>query len=354
MLSTGLFTYKNSITAGLTDRLRTISRTPVSVVGLWLIIWTPGPAQGILKAKKYAYNRGLIMAVIRFDEAEDIIDICMDNVFKAVFARDSPESQGALSGLVSAIIGRGLTVVSISANEPPIDNLRDRQIRFDITCKTDEGEPVNVEMSLNPDECEPVRLEFHAGKLFTGQDIRGADKSYDDLKEAYQIAILGRRRFFGDEGFLHRFEYYDRVHGISLGGRSRIITVELSKLERIIEKSTGEMTAAEHWAVFFRYLPDKGWRKKINEILEYEEGIAMAGEVLLRISRDEAERARLVSEYKYVVDTQSKVVQAKREGVREGMQKGIHETARKLKSLGVSLGQIVQATGLTEDQVKDL
>ncbi|MDR2447419.1 MAG: hypothetical protein LBD58_09070 [Treponema sp.] len=34
------------------------------------------------------------MAVIRFDEADDLIDICMDNVFKAVFARNTPESLG--------------------------------------------------------------------------------------------------------------------------------------------------------------------------------------------------------------------------------------------------------------------
>jgi hypothetical protein len=43
----------------------------------------------------------------------------------------------------------------------------------------------------------------------------------------------------------------------------------------------------------------------------------MAGEVLLTISRDEIERARLMSEYKYELDTQSKVVQAKREGRQE-------------------------------------
>jgi hypothetical protein len=41
---------------------------------------------------------------------------------------------------------------------------------------------------------------------------------------------------------------------------------------------------------------------------------SMAGQVLLTISRDEVECARLLSEYKYIVDTQSKVVQAKREG----------------------------------------
>jgi hypothetical protein len=40
----------------------------------------------------------------------------------------------------------------------------------------------------------------------------------------------------------------------------------------------------------------------------------MASEVLMSISKDEIERARLMSEYKYVVDTQSKVVHARREG----------------------------------------
>jgi hypothetical protein len=48
----------------------------------------------------------------------------------------------------------------------------------------------------------------------------------------------------------------------------------------------------------------------------------MVGEVLLTISRDEVERARLLSEYKYIVDTQSKVVQAKREGEAIGLVKG--------------------------------
>jgi predicted transposase/invertase (TIGR01784 family) len=265
------------------------------------------------------------MTKIRFDETDDLIDICMDNVFKAVFTRNTPESQGALSSLLSAIIGRKLEVVAITANELPVDNLRDRQIRFDINCRTEKGQLVNVEMSLNPDAYEPVRLEFHAGKLFTGQDIRGADKSYDDLKEAYQIAILAKERFFPDEEFLHSFEYYDSVRKVSLGGRSRIMTLELSKVERIIEKPAGVMTASEHWAVFFRYLTDKSRRGKINEVLEYEEGIVMASEVLIRISRDEEERARLMSEYKYVVDTQSKVVRAKREGRKEGLQEGRKE-----------------------------
>jgi predicted transposase/invertase (TIGR01784 family) len=295
---------------------------------------------------------------IHLDETDDLIDICLDNVFKAVFTKPIPASQGALSKLVSALAGRELSVIGITANEPPIDNLHDRQIRFDINCRAENGELVNVEMSLNPDAFEPIRLEYYAGKLFTGQDIRGINKSFADLQPAYQIAILVKERFFPDELFFHNFEYYDRERGVSLGGRSRRITLELSKLEKVAEKPIGEMSSQELWAVYFRYLQDKSKRRMINEIMAYEEGIAMASAVLLTISKDEVERARLMSEYKYVVDTQSKVVQAKREGRREGRQEGrqegIEETARNFKSLGIPIEQIAQGTGLTEEQIKDL
>jgi hypothetical protein len=163
---------------------------------------------------------------------------------------------------------------------------------------------------MNPDAFEPVRLEFYTGKLFTAQDIRGSGKTYNDLHEVYQIAFLADRKFFGDEEFMHEFEYYDHKRGVSLGGRSQITTIELSKLKGLTEKPVEEMTPAERWASYFRYISDRGKRSKVNEILEYEEGIAMASEVLVSISRDEAERARLLSEYKYVVDLQSKIVQA--------------------------------------------
>jgi predicted transposase/invertase (TIGR01784 family) len=286
------------------------------------------------------------LADIHFDDHDDLIDICKDNVFKAVFTRDTPESQGALSKLLSAIIGRSLVVTTLTANEPPIDNIRDRQIRFDIKCKAENGELVNVEMSLNPDAFEPLRLEFYAGKLFTGQDIRGADKEYDDLKQTYQIAFLVKERFFPDDDFFHTFEYYDPARKVSLGGRSRIITLELSKLEPIVAKPSEAMTAPEHWAVFFRYLDDKTKRQKINEIVQLEEGISMASAVLMTISKDEVERARLESEYKYVVDTQSKVVHAKREGVRE--------VAKKALAKGSTPEFVAGITGLSLDEIGQL
>jgi len=68
---------------------------------------------------------------------------------------------------------------------------------------------------------------------------------------------------------------------VSLKGKTRIITVELVKTKPIANKPVEEMTDAELWAVFFQYLTDIKKRSKINEIINHEEGIAMAATMKL-------------------------------------------------------------------------
>ena len=84
--------------------------------------------------------------MITISETDDPIDIRRDNVFKAVFTKDIPESRNALSQLLSAVTGRKLIVTAITANEPAAGNVRDRQIRFDVNCVAEEGSYLNVEM----------------------------------------------------------------------------------------------------------------------------------------------------------------------------------------------------------------
>jgi len=86
------------------------------------------------------------------------------------------------------------------------------------------------------------------------------------------------------------------------------------------------MNEAERWAVFFRYLRNTEKRGMINEILESERGIEMAGKALLTVSKDERERARMISEYKYITDHQSKMVEAKQRGIVIGEKRGEKKT----------------------------
>jgi predicted transposase/invertase (TIGR01784 family) len=122
----------------------------------------------------------------------------------------------------------------------------------------------------------------------------------------------------------------------------------------LLDKPVPEMAAAERRAFYFRYITDKDKRDKINEIIAFEEGIEMASEVLMTISRDEIERARLLSEYKYEIDTQSRIATALKKGEQTGEQRKALEIARNMKSLGITTDQIARATGLSYDVITKL
>jgi len=291
---------------------------------------------------------------VQLMETDNPLDIRYDHIFKAVFTKDTPASKGALSGLISALIGRKVIVETIMANEPPIINDSDRRIRFDIACKALSGELVNIEMSFNPGLNELAKIEYYASRQFSGQDIQGKDKDYADLVETFQIAIVDKEVFFPDEALVHTFLYYDPIHRISFKGKTRIIMVELLKTDGLIDKPIHEMDSSEKWSVFFQYLTNKEKRATINEILEREEEIAMAGETLIHISRNEIEQARLTSELKYVLDMQDARVSFERkgrvEGREEGMKEGRYERnteiARNLLAKGSTPEFVHEITGL--------
>jgi predicted transposase/invertase (TIGR01784 family) len=301
-----------------------------------------------------------------FGDGISVLDIRYDQVFKAVFTRDTPKSKGALSDLISALIGRTVAVETIIANEPPVDDLRQRYVRFDVACKTEEDELVNVEMSFNPDKNESARLEYYTARLFTGQDIHGKDKKYKDLKEAYQITIMAKDKFFPDEYLTHNFLYYDPDTRVSLNGKTRIITVELVKTKPIADKPVKEMTNTEAWAVFFQYLTDEDKRAKIIEIINNEEGIAMAAETLGNFTQSEVEYIRQLYQLKRELDYQNDTAWEREEAREEGHAKGLEEgrtegreegvlmTARNALVKGISIETIKEITGLNLDTIEKL
>jgi len=285
-----------------------------------------------------------------FGEGTPVLDIRYDPVFKAVFTRDTDKSRGALSDLISALIGRTVIVEAIAANEPPTDYLGQKKIRYDISCTGKNGEPVNVEMSFNPINDELNRLEYFASRLFVGQEIQGVDKTYFNLKETYQISILARKCFFPDQNLTHTFEYYDPKAGISLDGKIRIITLELEKSAAVIDKPARQMSGAEAWAVYFQYLTNEAKREKIKEIIKCEEGIAMATNALYQITSDFDEYARLTTILKSELDWRASMADARNEGRNEAKL----EDAKGMKTMGFLTEQIQAVTGLPTEIIAQL
>ena len=71
----------------------------------------------------------------------------------------------------------------------------------------------------------------------------------------------------------------------------RVLFIELSKLSEVLKKPVDDMTDMERFSVFLRYAEYPDYRDIVNRVIESKEGLAVAGELLMNISKDERERA---------------------------------------------------------------
>ena len=309
---------------------------------------------------------------------KEILNPCIDPVFKSIFTKDTPESKQALRGLVSAVLQKDLTVVSVTANEPPVNNAAGKQIRYDINCVLDNGEKANVEMTLWPKAHEVYKMEYYLARLHTSQEIQGVKSGYKKLKQSYQISLFSKANVFSDEHFFHHFFYHDPVRNVNLGGRTAIYTVELGKLLEILKKAVHEMTRLERWAVFFAYFNDPDPEKQaiIRQIVSMEEEIQMAEKMMYRITPAEEAALRQISEDKYWTDLadarydlhlkkkrfkryKARVLQdlkAMKEDIRTEIEQSLKQSLEKSLEQGIEKGreEIIKLLeqGLSVDEIK--
>jgi len=228
-----------------------------------------------------------------FGDRARILDIRNDLVFKAVFIRDTADSRAALSDLISTLIKRNVAVETIVVKKPSLDFPQHKKFRYDITCRSEDGKLVNVELAFHDIDEDMGMAEYFVTKLFLGEDTQDIDEFLANVKDTYQISIIDQKSYYPDKSLTHTFQLCDPKTKISLNGNIRIITLELEKTEDIIDKPIEEMTNIERWAAYFQYLTNESKREKIIEIINREEGITMAMKTLCQIMADEKEYARL-------------------------------------------------------------
>jgi predicted transposase/invertase (TIGR01784 family) len=235
---------------------------------------------------------------------ETLLDPREDSVFKAIFTKDTPASRGALKSLVSAYLHQELDVLTVIANEPPVQNKADRQIRYDIACVFNDGEKADVEMTLFPGKFEARRMEYYLARLYCSQELKG-DPGYAGVKRSYQISFLGEN-LFNDNVIVHTFAYQDREHDVELSGQTKLVVVELKKVEELSGEPLERLSAEERWALFFQSACDPEKLELVNRLVEHEEGIGMAGETMIEITPEEKAYFLQMSRDKYKFDEWSR------------------------------------------------
>ena len=120
---------------------------------------------------------------------------------------------------------------------------------FDLHCKDDLGNLIEIEVQIREMKNFVKRLAFYASEMVVNQAEPGDDWSFD-VQPAYVIALT-RFSVFPDERAVHRATVIDMESGEQLVDTYNFTAIELSKVPFFIEKTSSDLSK---WLFFFRYL----------------------------------------------------------------------------------------------------
>lgn len=293
----------------------------------------------------------------------DILPPSDDRVFKLILT--SPEAKPGLINLISGIIGRTVVDVVVHANELPPENIQEKAERFDVNCKIDDGSQVNLEMQAShmQEDLDGQHRNlkgkgvYYLTDLHSSQPAKGL-RRYDRLARSYQITFCSYTVFPQMPDYVNSFSMRHDITGELLCDAIHMTFVELSKVSNVLEKPVSEMTALDKWSVFFQYAPDPQYRETVNKVIESEEVLQVAGNLLMSISQDERERAVFRSRRKFQTDLQSDLATAEDNGERRGIAIGEKnrsaEIARSMMADGEPVDKIIRYTGLSAKEIATL
>jgi predicted transposase/invertase (TIGR01784 family) len=291
-----------------------------------------------------------------------------DRIFKLLLTHG--DAVPILKDVVSAIIGRKVRKVSVRNNEIPSEDIFGKQERLDVNCVTDDGEQIDLEMQAS--RIQETRDDHHANlkrkslfylcDLHSSQSMKG--KPYAELARTWQVTFCAYTIFPCDKKFFRAATMRDE-EGNLLSDDITMAFVELTKAADLVRRPVKELSPLEMWTIFFGYAHRPEYREVVEAIFRTKKEVSMAGTLLKSISKDERERAVLRSRRMFQTDMESNFITAERRGREIGEKRGIEigekrrkadrvETAKVLKSKGLPIELIAEATKMTPGEIARL
>jgi len=192
--------------------------------------------------------------IVKPGETSPYANLLVDLAFKKAFDPDKPTSRSNLINLLNDLLEPQL--------KRPIKNVWTRNVSknlsgskasrtaiFDLHCKDDAGNLIEIEVQIREVDNFMKRLAFYASEMVANQAEPGQDWDYD-IQPTYVIALT-RFPVFPDKRAVHRGTVIDLDSGEQLVDTYNFTAIELSKVPFFIEKTSSDLSK---WLFFFRYL----------------------------------------------------------------------------------------------------
>ena len=256
-----------------------------------------------------------------------------------------------LEGLITVLTGEVVKIEELLESEGNQETASDKFNRVDIKAKNDKGEIIIVEVQLTRQLHFLQRMLYGVSKAIT-EHIEIGNK-YDKVKKVYSINILYFDLGKGSDYLYHGKTVFTGVH---TNDRLEVNTKEADELRmrvpedifpeyyiiRVNEFNSVATTPIEEWLDYLK-------NNRIKDDTSTP-GLKEARQKLLYLTMSDKER-RAYDEHMDDIMVQNDVLDTAEE---KGVIKGIMLTAKNLKSMGFSIADIMNATGLSEDDIKKL
>ena len=287
------------------------------------------------------------------------IDPRVDWAFKRIFG--SEDTKECLITFLNGLFEDELVIKDVTFAKTEKLGLRpdDRGVVFDVYCVTDEDKHIIVEMQKKEQEYFADRALYYTARAIVQQGVRGIWDYH--LAPVYTVCFMD---FVLDSPILKKFRtdlvLTDLQTHQRVSDRMRIVYLQLPLFDKHTEAECmdifdcwiyimknmnmfEQMPFSEKYPVFRKLAEIGDLRKLSREELElYDEDIKNMRDIYATRKFDEKR------------GMEKGMAKGRAEGKVEGKAEGKAEVARNLLAMGMSWSQIMQATGLTEDQLKQL
>jgi len=270
--------------------------------------------------------------------------------FKIVFG--SEKSAHLLRALLNAILrfAGDKKIAHVEILNPFVDNdyHDDKGAFLDVRARDGQGRLYNVEVQVSNELAYAERALYYATRLFSGQIQKGSD--YEDLVQTICISILNFCLFEDIQDIHSIYTVYDEEHRRRLSDILQLHFIELPKFKK--DKPHALRTPFEKWLHILRFAQVyESGDLPVPNILMEEDGIKMAIEAMKNAWADSAVQEMIEARLKARLDEFSRNKKAWRNGLAEGMEKGMLLAAGKMLEQGIDRTTVARILGISEDNL---
>ena len=222
---------------------------------------------------------------------------------------------------------------------------------FDVCVEFDDGEISDIEMQAWKQNYDyGTRAEILTSKLLTNNTKRS--KKWKAPK-VYQISLINFHYKKSDNKEMKWYTMRDES-GDTLSNRMNIIFIDLETIRSKLGTPVDLLTPIEKWGLFFCYVDHENETGYIDTLVNSEEGIMAADNIVKHMSEADSNWYTQFSIYKAECDYNTGIYNARQEGIKEGaQQKAVEDTINLLKE-NISPEIIAKCVGLPMEKVLEL